>query len=135
MRWRRSVSLSPGALGLRKVTVLVPEGSVEGLRQFARDLCRRQEAGTSNVAGEWRKLSPSTELMVDPERGARCAIRDTGADRSDRYHWTVTMLGEDLPLSAGRVGELVDARSAAEAALMAVTDWRGRLGGRSGDYD
>jgi hypothetical protein len=86
------------------------------------------------VVGEWRKVTPSAELMVDPDRGMRCAIRDTGADGPDRYHWTVAMLGEDLPLSAGRVTELVDARSAAEAALLTVTEWRGRPGERSDDY-
>jgi hypothetical protein len=122
MRGSRSTRRLQGAVRLRKVTVLVPEDCAEGLRQFARDLCRRQEAGTSHAAGEWRKLSPSAELMVNPERGLRCAIRDTGAEGADRYHWTVTMLGEDLPLSAGRVMELVDARSAAEAALLAVAD-------------
>jgi hypothetical protein len=72
--------------------------------------------------------------MVDPERGVRCAIRDTRADGPDRYHWTVTMLGEELPLSAGRVMELVDARSAAEAALLAVTEGRRRPSDRSDDY-
>jgi hypothetical protein len=72
--------------------------------------------------------------MVDPERSVRCAIRDTGADGADRYHWTVTMLGEDLPISAGRVMELVDARSPAEAALPTVTELRGRPGERSDDY-
>jgi hypothetical protein len=46
----------------------------------------------------------------------------------------VTMLGEDLPLWAGRVRELVYARSAAEAALLAVTDWRTRPGDKTGDY-
>jgi hypothetical protein len=33
----------------------------------------------SHVAGQWLKLTPSAELMVDPGCGARCAIRDTGA--------------------------------------------------------
>jgi hypothetical protein len=72
--------------------------------------------------------------MVDPERGVRCAIRDTGADRPDRYHWTITVLGEDLPRSAGRVMEIVDARSAAEAALLTITDWRRRADDGSDDY-
>jgi hypothetical protein len=44
------------------------------------------------------------------------------------------MLGEDLPLSAGRVMELVDARSAAEAALLTATDWRGSPIDKSDDY-
>jgi hypothetical protein len=55
--------LTPRVLG-RKVTALVPEGCAEGLRQFARDLRQRQEAGTSHVDREWRKLSPSAELFL-----------------------------------------------------------------------
>ena len=39
------------AQGLCKLTVLVPEGCAEGIRQFARDLCQRQEAGTFHVLG------------------------------------------------------------------------------------
>jgi hypothetical protein len=49
----------------------------------------RPDAGTSHVAGQWRKLIPSAELVVDPGRGARCAVRDTGAPGPGRYHWTV----------------------------------------------
>jgi hypothetical protein len=30
-------------------------------------------------------LSPSAELMVDPQSGARCAIRDTGAPEAECY--------------------------------------------------
>ena len=62
-------------------------------------------------AGQWRKLSPSAELMVDPGRGARCAIRDTGAPGEVRYHWTVTVFGGTDPVAAGRTGELGEARS------------------------
>ena len=48
------------------------------------------DAGMSHVAGHWRKLTHSAELMVDPDCGARWAIRDTGAPRArplplDRY--------------------------------------------------
>jgi hypothetical protein len=39
--------------------------------------------------------------MVDPGRGARCAIRDTGAPGGGRYHWTVTVFGETDPVAAG----------------------------------
>jgi len=99
------------------VTVLVPEATAEGLRQFARELCRRQETGTTPIARQWRRLSPSAELMVDPERGLRCAIRDTGATGSSRYHWTVTVIGETDPVAAGRAAELGEARWRAEAAL------------------
>jgi len=56
-----------------------------------------EETEASPAARQWRRLSPSGKLMVDPERGARCAIRDTGAAGADRYdnkrmklpnHWT-----------------------------------------------
>jgi hypothetical protein len=66
----------------------------------------RSDAGTSYVAGRWRKLSLGAELMVDPGCGTRCAIR--GARRS---HWTVALLGETDPVAAGRTGELGEARS------------------------
>ena len=117
MREPRPRSQSLKALGLRKVTVLVPEASAEGLRQFARELSRRQETGATPVARQWRRFSPSAELMVDPERGLRCAIRDTGATGSGRYHWTVTVFGDTDPVAAGRAAELGEARSRAEAAL------------------
>jgi len=122
MRERQRPSRSPREQGLRKVTVLVPEGSVEGLRQFARDLCQRQEARKSHVARQWRKLSPSAELMVDPGRGARCAIRDTGAPGEGRYHWTVTVFDETDPVAAGRTAELAEARSQADEALHACAE-------------
>jgi hypothetical protein len=67
------------APGLCKVTLLVPEGSVEILRQFARDLRARERAVPSAVTLGWRRLSPSAELSVDPESGAQCAIHVTGA--------------------------------------------------------
>ena len=128
MREPRPQSQSLKARGLSKVTVLVPEASAEGLRQFARELCRRQETGATLVGGQWRKLSPSAELMVDPERGARCAIRDTGAPGEGRYHWTVTVFGETDPV-AGRTGELGKARSQAEGALLAYVE-----GGNDGPW-
>jgi hypothetical protein len=115
----RLQSQSLKARGLSKVTVLVPEASAEGLRQFARELCRRQETGATPVARQWRRLSPSAELMVDPERGLRCAIRDTGATGSGRYHWTVTVFGDTDPVASGRTGELGEARALAEVALTA----------------
>jgi hypothetical protein len=73
----------------------------------------------SHVAEQWRKLSPSAELMVGPDCGARCAIRDTGAAGPARYHWTVTVFGETDPVAAGYTGELAEARSHAEGALYA----------------
>jgi hypothetical protein len=82
-------------------------------------------------AGQWRKLSPSAELMVDPGCGARCAIRDTGAPGEGRYHWTVTVFGETDPVATGRTGELAGARSRAEGALHAYTDAELSSHGRS----
>jgi hypothetical protein len=104
------------ARGLREVTLLVPEGFVEILRQFARDLRARERAVPSAVTLGWRRLSPSAELFVDPDNGARCAIRDTSASGIERYLWTVTVCG-DHRLTEGRTGELAEARSQAEAAL------------------
>jgi hypothetical protein len=110
----------PRAGGLRSVTVLVPESCAEGLRDLARVLRTRQRERTTEPPFGWRKISPSAELMVDPERGARCAIRDTGAAGPERYHWTVTVFGETEPVAAGRAGELGEARSQVEAALAAT---------------
>ena len=81
-----------------------------------------------------RRLSPSTELMVDPRSGTRCAIRDTRRAGAERYYWTVTVIGEPDPVAAGRIGEIADARAAAEVAVGAVTDWRELPGDRSRDY-
>jgi hypothetical protein len=53
--------------------------------------------------------------MVDPERGVRCAIRNTGVAGSDRYHWTITVFGDTDPVASG----LGEARSRAEQALLA----------------
>ena len=46
--------------------------------------CCVQTLGTSHVAGQRRKPSPSAELMVGPDCGARWAIRDTRARGEDR---------------------------------------------------
>ena len=109
---------------VREVTLLVPEGFVEILRQFARDLRRRERAVPAAETNRWRRLSPGAELFVDPDSGARCAIRDTGAPGIERYLWTITVCG-DHRLTEGRTGELAEARSQAEAALTAhMAAWR-----------
>ena len=109
---------------VREVTLLVPEGFVEILRQFARDLRRRERAVPAAETNRWRRLSPSAELFVDPDSGARCAIRDTGALGAERYYWTVSAFG-DHQVAAGRTGDLIEARSQAEAALVAyMAAWR-----------
>jgi hypothetical protein len=71
----------------------------------------RPDARRSHVAGQWRKLSPSAELMVDPGRGARCAIRTLGHWRG-RYHWTVGLFDRPDPMVSERTGEIGEARRA-----------------------
>ena len=54
-------------------------------------------------AGQWLKLSPSAELMVDHR--ARCEVCDPGywgAPGPDRYDWTVTVFSEPDPVTAER---------------------------------
>jgi hypothetical protein len=62
---------------LRRVTVSVPEDHAEDLRRFARELRARQASGPEHPSSEWRRVSPSAELLVDPECQARGIIRDT----------------------------------------------------------
>jgi hypothetical protein len=116
MRKRLPASRSRRADGLCSVTLLVPENCAEGLRDLASVLRARQRERTADPFG-WRRLSPSAELMVDPGCGARCAIRDTRVAGGERYHWTVTVVGEPAPVASGRTGELAEARSQAEEAL------------------
>ena len=112
----RPIFRSDQTCKLRKVTLLVPESCAEGLRDLARVLRDQQRERTADPFG-WRKLSPSAELMVDPQSGARCAIRDTRQEGGERYHWTVTMVGVPEPVAAGRASDVATARAQAEAAL------------------
>lgn len=91
MHRQRSSSRSLQVRPLRKVVVLVPEDCAEGIRQFARDSRAQQRPGPSAAAPEWRAVGPSTELMVNPECRARCAVRDTGVSGGKPSHWTVTL--------------------------------------------
>jgi hypothetical protein len=118
VRGNSTFSLRLAVRGLRRVTVLVPVGCAEGFLLLARELRARQSGGT--VTPGWRRLSPSAELFVDPNSGARCAVRDTGASGAERYYWTVSAFGEHQ-VAEGRTGELTEARSQAEAALAAYT--------------
>jgi hypothetical protein len=70
--------------------------------------------------------------MVDPGRGARCAIRVTGAPGPARYHWTVTVFDETDPMAAGRTAELAETRSRADEALHACAENGGLANYRSG---
>jgi hypothetical protein len=49
--------------------------------------------------------------MVDPDCGARCAIRDTRATGEERYYWTVTAIGAPDPVAAERTGDPAQARA------------------------
>jgi hypothetical protein len=116
MRGHAASSRSLQARGLNRVTLLVPVGCADGLRLLARELRARQRPGTTDVSAGWRR--PSAELFIDPESGARCAVRDTGAPGAERYYWTVSAFGEHQ-VAEGRTEELTEARSQAEAALAA----------------
>ena len=115
--------------GLRRVTLLVPIGSAQGLLHLARELRTRQKAGMPTAAPGWRRLSPSAELFVDPGSGARCAVRDTGVLGAARYLWTVKAFGE-FQVAEGQTGELTEARRHAEAAL---TEYVAALGEAEGE--
>jgi len=119
----RSRRLGPGSLpssGFRRVSLLVPEASAEGLRRLAREYRTRHRLGITVIAKSWRRLSPRAELLVDPENGASCAIRDSRAPGADRYLWTVSAFGYHQ-VAMGRTAELAEARSRAEAALASYT--------------
>jgi hypothetical protein len=112
-------SRSLRAQGLCKVTVLVPENCAKGIRQFAQELRAQHQAAPTPTPLEWQALSPSAELMVSPERSARCAVRDTRAPGADRFLWTVAVLGQLNPVAEGRAKDRAEARSLAEAAVAA----------------
>jgi hypothetical protein len=119
MRQTRLSSRSPRAQRLRKVTILVPEDCAEGIRQFAHALRARHQAEPTSTRVEWQALSPSAELMVSPERSARCAVRDTMASGANRFRWTVAVLGQLDPVAKGRAESRAEARALAEAAVAA----------------
>ena len=62
---------------------------------------------------------PERELLVSPERSARCAVRDTRAPGADRVRWTVAVLGQLDPVAEGRTENRAEARLLAEAAVAA----------------
>jgi hypothetical protein len=105
----RRPSRSLRAQGLCKVTVLVPEGCAEGIRQFAQELRDRQPIGPVPEMPKWRAISPSAELMVSPDCSARCSVRDTRAPGADRFRWTVAVLGQLDPIAEGRAENRVEA--------------------------
>ena len=119
MRESRPSSRPQRAQRLCKVTILVPDGCAEGIRQIAQALRARNQADPLPTRLEWQALSPSAELMVSPERSARCAVRDTRASGADRFRWTVAVLGQLDPVAEGRAESRAEARSLAEAAVTA----------------
>ena len=134
MHGARHSSRSQRALGLRKVTLLVPEHRAEALRQLARELCAQHRGPTASAIPQWRKLSPSAELLVDPGCGARCAVRDTRATGRDRYQWSMSMFGEAQPVAEGRAEDREEAQFLATQALRAYAADLHELGsGQDGD--
>ena len=133
---RRPQSRPARVVRLRKVTALVPEDCAEGFRQFARELRRDQEPGARPAGRVWRRLTPSAELMVDLQSGARCTIRYT-----ELPGWAVTIgplpyLGEPDPMASERTGEIGEARRAIGQRItgglsesVQTRDDRGKLGG------
>ena len=129
----RPPSRPPEATRLRRVTLRVPEDYAEDLRRFARELRSRQR-GPAHPTPEWRRVSPSAELLVDPECQARGIIRDTFARGADRFHWSVLAPDQSHPVAAGHTGRIARGRLVAETALRAfVEDWREQSAGQSGD--
>jgi hypothetical protein len=106
------------AARLRRMTVRVPDDYAEDLRRFDRELRSRRQGGPA-PAPEWRRVSPSAELMVNPECHARCAVRDTRAPGAERFRWTVAVLGQLDPVAEGRAKDRVEARLLAEAVVAA----------------
>ena len=80
---------------------------------------RARHAEPAHTPHEWRALGPSAELMVSPEYGARCIVRDTRVPGADRFRWTVAVLGQLDSVAEGRAKNRAEARSLAEAAVSA----------------
>jgi hypothetical protein len=70
----------------------------------------------------WRALNSGTQVLVDPECGARAIIRDKQASGVQRFHWSVLPLGHYHPIAEGRTGELDRARSAVELVLQGYAE-------------
>jgi hypothetical protein len=127
MRQRGPSPRSLQAQGLGKVTILVPEDCAESIRPFARELCAQHQSEPTPRRLEWRVLSPSAELMVIPERSARCAVRDTGAPGADRFLWTVAVLEQLNPVAEGQ-GRGALARRNGGSSLLPGAVGRGSVG-------
>jgi hypothetical protein len=109
---------------LRSVTVRVPEIYAESLRLFADELRNGPQHDPASLQ-KWTRVTPSAEMIVDPECRARGIIRDTGAAGIDRFCWSVIPPGQSHPVAEGRAADLTRARAVAEAALRTYADdWR-----------
>jgi tetratricopeptide (TPR) repeat protein len=119
---------------LRRVTVSVPEDHAEDLRRFVRELRTRSPNRPTNAAPEWRRVSLSAELLIDPECQARGIIRDTRARGADRFHWSVLAPDQSHAVAAGRTGKITRGRWLAEVELRAfVEKWREQSGRQNGN--
>jgi hypothetical protein len=110
------------------VAVLVPVGCADPVRSSPKNSVPGNRRNCLREAPSGGNSARGTELLVDPNSGARCAIRDTGRTGAERYYWTVTAF-DDHQAAAGRIGELAAARSQAEAALAAYVRAQGHLSG------
>src|ERR1700730_6039865 len=103
------------AVRVRRVTVRVPEDYAADLRRFAHELRARQSGEPAPAsAPQWRRLSPSAELLVDPECRARGIIRDTRARGADRFHWSVLPEDQSHSVAAGHTEKIARGRWLAE---------------------
>ena len=72
----------------------------------------------------WRKITPSTWLMVDPRTGVRAVIRHAGSE-AGRNLWSVLPAATLQPVSEGRTDDIVEAKLMAEMVLRAYADTMG----------
>src|SRR5439155_12665223 len=86
------------------------------LREFLETCAPVNRADPPMRHREWRRVSPSAELLVDPECRARGIIRDTRARGADRFHWSVLAPDQSHTVAAGHTGRIA----------------RGTLAGRGG---
>ena len=113
----------------------MPEHYAADLRRFARELRTRQESAPAPATPpQWRRVSPSAELLIDPECQARGIIRDARARGSNRFHWSVLAPDQSHTVAVGHTGRIARGRWLAEMALRAfVEDWGEQSGRQSGD--
>jgi hypothetical protein len=67
-------------------------------------------------------VSPSAELIIDPECEARGIIRDTRARGADRFHRSVLAPDQAHTVAAGYTGRIARGRSLAEMAVRAFVE-------------